>query len=70
MVRTSYQAVYRPRKVEFRDLAPETGRLVQRVLLVGPDGVPVVAVYLMQQQPDGTWRIDGCVFERPPEAAA
>ncbi len=70
MVRSGYQAVYRPRRHEFRDLMPEPGRLVQRVLLVGPDGVPVVAAYLMQQQPDGSWRIDGCVFERPPEAAA
>lgn len=70
MVRSGYQAVYRPRHHEFRDLAPEAGRLVQRVLLVGPDGVPVIAAYLMQQQPDGTWRIDGCVFERAPEVAA
>ncbi len=70
MVRSGYQAVYRPRSHEFRDLAPEGDRLVQRVLLVGPDGVPVVAAYLMERQPDGSWRIDGCVFERPPEATA
>lgn len=70
MVRSGYQPVYRPRRHEFRDLVPEAGRLVQRVLLVGPDGVPVIAAYLMQQQPDGSWRIDGCVFERQPEVAA
>lgn len=70
MVRNGYQPVYRPREVEFRDLVPEGGRLVQRVLLVGPDGVPVIAAYLMEQQPDGSWLIDGCILERPPEQAA
>ena len=30
------------------------------VLLVRPDGVPVPALSLLQQQPDGAWKIDGC----------
>jgi hypothetical protein len=63
MVRTGYRPVYRPREVEFRDLVAVEGRWTQRVLVVGPDGVPVVAQYVMEKQPDGTWRIDGCVFE-------
>lgn len=67
MVRNAYQAVYRPREVEFRDLLPVEGRWTQRVLVVGADGVPVVAEYLMERQPDGSWRIDGCVMERSPE---
>jgi hypothetical protein len=67
MVRNAYQAVYRPREVEFRDLVPVEGRWTQRVLVVGGDGVPVVAEYVMERQPDGTWRIDGCVMERSPE---
>jgi hypothetical protein len=68
MVRSAYQAVYRPREVEFRDLVPVEGRWTQRVLVVGPDGVPVVAQYVMERQPDGTWRIDGCVFEQTNES--
>ena len=68
MGRTGYQPVYRPREVEFRGLVPVEGRWTQRVLVVGPDGVPVVAQYVMERQPDGTWRIDGCVFERTNEA--
>ena len=52
---------------EFRDLVPVEGRWNQRVLVVGGDGVPVVADYVMEQQPDGTWRIDGCVIERSNE---
>ena len=67
MVRAGYQPVYRPKKVEFRDLVPVEGRWSQRVLVVGPDGVPVVAQYIMEKQPDGTWRIDACVFERSTE---
>jgi hypothetical protein len=64
MVRGGYQPVYRPREVEFRGLTFEDGHWTQRVLLVGPDGVPVVARYLMEQQPDGSWRIDGCILEK------
>jgi ketosteroid isomerase-like protein len=67
MVRGGYQPVYRPREVEFRDLVPVQGRLTQRVLVVGPDGVPVVAQYVMERQPDGSWRIDGCTLERSAE---
>lgn len=63
MVRGGYQPVYRPREVEFRDLVMLDGRLTQRVLLVGPDGEVVVAHYLMQRQPDGSWRIDGCILK-------
>jgi Domain of unknown function (DUF4864) len=67
MVRAGYQPVYRPREVEFRDLVPVQGRLTQRVLVVGPDGVPIVAQYVMERQPDGSWRIDGCTLERSAE---
>jgi hypothetical protein len=64
MVRTGYLPVYRPREVEFQGLeAAEDGDgLVQRVLLIGPDGRPVEALYLMQRQPDGSWRINGCIL--------
>ena len=67
MVREGYAPVYRPRRVDFRDLVTEGGRLTQRVRLVGPDGRPVIANYFMERQPDGTWRIDGCVLEEVAE---
>mgnify|MGYP006277648529 CR=1 FL=1 len=63
MVREGYAPVYRPRRVEFRDVVQWRGRITQRVRLVGPDGVPVIANYLMQRQDDGSWRIDGCILE-------
>jgi hypothetical protein len=60
MVRTGYPPVYRPREVEFRDVVVAGDVPAQKVLLVGPDGVPVMAIYPMQRQADGSWKIDGC----------
>jgi hypothetical protein len=70
MVRTGYAAVYRPQAVEFRDLRLENGLLYQEVFVVGPDGRPALAVYEMQRQPDGTWRINGCWLTRAPDQSA
>ena len=69
MVRQGYPQVYRPRAVDFADIVSEQGRLVQLVKIVGPDGKTVMAHYPMQQQPDGSWRIDGCYLEALPELA-
>lgn len=65
MVRDAYPPVYRPNSFEFRTL--DTGRAnpVQDVFLIGPDGTPVIARYLMEKQPDGRWRIDGCILTEP-----
>jgi hypothetical protein len=60
MVKNGYQPVYRPQAVTFRDIIDLHGAPAQRVLVVGPDGVPVIAVYPMQRMPDGTWLINGC----------
>jgi Domain of unknown function (DUF4864) len=60
MVQTAYRPVYRPRHVVFQELQILDGVPTQPVLLVGPDGVPVMAFYMMQKQPDGAWKIDGC----------
>jgi hypothetical protein len=67
MVKTGYPAVYHPREVEFRELKVEDGRLLQEVYVVGPDGNPALAIYEMQRQPDGSWRINGCWLTRAPD---
>jgi Domain of unknown function (DUF4864) len=67
MVKTGYPAVYHPREVEFRELTAENGRLLQEVYVVGPDGNPALAIYEMQRQPDGSWRINGCWLTRAPD---
>ena len=60
MVREAYPAVYRPRSVSFGTLTPQDGSLVQKVELVGPDGQGALALYTMEHEPDGNWRIGGC----------
>jgi ketosteroid isomerase-like protein len=60
MVRTGYQAVYRPRDVAFGEIEIKDGVIIQRVEVIGPDGAPALAHYVMQRQPDGSWRINGC----------
>jgi Domain of unknown function (DUF4864) len=60
MVRTGYQPVYRPREVQFGAIATVNGDIVQRVELIGPDGKPALALYVMQRQADASWKINGC----------
>ena len=65
MVRQGYQPVYRPRQVSFGELAAVDGIPVQHVHVIGPDGTPVTALYVMERQPDGAWRINGCYLVAP-----
>jgi len=65
MVRGGYQPVYRPRSYSFRELVTIDGLVVQPVAVVGPDGRRVTALYPMEQQPDGSWRIAGCQLVEP-----
>jgi hypothetical protein len=62
MVRRGYQPVYHPRRVQFGGLVEGEGRIVQKVEVIGPDGVPALALYFMEREADGAWRIDGCVL--------
>jgi hypothetical protein len=69
MVRQGYPQVYRAREADFRELVLSDGAPMQAVLVVGPDGSTAMAVYRMQKQPDGSWRIDGCALLRTEESA-
>ena len=70
MVRQGYAPVYRPRQVLFRGVVTYRGQPAQEVYVVGPDGQAVIATYPMERQPDGTWRIDGCILEPVADAQA
>jgi hypothetical protein len=59
MVRSGFQPVYRPRAYSFGDPAMIEGTPVQPVQVIGPDGRGVVALYRMERQSDGSWRIAG-----------
>jgi hypothetical protein len=60
MVTGGYEPVYRPRNYTFgkvEELSPTS--IIQEVLLVGPDGRDYRAVYTLERQPDGVYRITG-----------
>ncbi len=67
MVRSGYPSVYRPLEVEFRELSLEGAIAIQEVYVIGPDGRASLALYRMERQPDGSWRIDGVRLVELPE---
>ena len=64
MVAAHYRPVYRPQQLKFLDLKSVEGQLVQRVMVVGPEGEFVLAMYSMVRI-DGRWRINGCFLVYP-----
>ena len=66
MVRKSYKSVYRPQKFDFRAIQRIDGKVVQPVTVIGPSGVTETALYIMEIQPDGTWRIGACIMAQEP----
>lgn len=60
MVAHGYPPVYRPRSSSFGPLVNDGDTIIQKVEIVGPDGVNYLALYAMEQQPDGSWKINGC----------
>ena len=70
MVRTAYPAVYRPKAVEFRELASTDDMgVMQKVFFIGPDGSGVLAFYEMERQADGSWKINGCFVTVAPDTS-
>ncbi|WP_306119930.1 MULTISPECIES: DUF4864 domain-containing protein [unclassified Roseitalea] len=60
MVQTGYLPVLRPGNYAFGEVrAASDGRIVQDVLIQGPDGRSWTATYFMELQDDGTWKVDG-----------
>ncbi len=62
MVTKGYPPVYRNTNRIYGDVFEDgLGRPAMRVVLTGQDGKRYEAIYSMEQQPDGTWKIAGCV---------
>ncbi len=62
MVRRGYQPVYRPQTTAFGPVVGRDGHVVQTLDITGPDGGGHQALYFMEHETDGTWRISGCVL--------
>ncbi len=60
VVRRRYLPVYRPHGVDFTTLSAKDGEIVQTVELIGPDGNTYTALYKMEHEADGSWRIEAC----------
>jgi hypothetical protein len=69
MVRRSYAPVYRHKSFEFGDARTADGKIAQRVHIIDADGVPWEALYTLEQQPDGSVKISGCVLLKAGQAA-
>jgi hypothetical protein len=60
MVTGAYQPVHKPRSYAFGKVEEMSATsIIQQVLIVGPDGKDYEAVYTLELQPDGAWRITG-----------
>ncbi|WP_196502211.1 DUF4864 domain-containing protein [Aestuariivirga litoralis] len=63
MVRGGYPMVYRNKRYVFADSGVDpSGRPYQLVKIQDENGVFYDALYFMQQQKDGSWKISGCVI--------
>ncbi len=59
MVKNGYPPIYRPQSVTFGAIADTDAGPIQKVYVTGADGESWVALYALQRQPDGTWKING-----------
>ncbi|MEM5472792.1 DUF4864 domain-containing protein [Hoeflea sp. AS60] len=61
MVKRGYQPVYRPGNFAFGrvKVAGDGAGIVQEVIIQGPDGQDWTALYSLERQPDGSFKING-----------
>jgi hypothetical protein len=70
MVRQGYRPVYRPRSWSFGPTRENAGQIEQIVDLVDSEGVQWTARYVLEKQPDGSWKITACyLLKKPGEVA-
>ena len=68
MVQRSYAPVYRHKSFEFGEAQASDGKIAQRVHIVDADGEVWEALYTLEQQPDGSVKITGCVLLKAGQA--
>ena len=64
MERIAYPVVYRPGSLSFQVPYLQGNEVWQTVEMRDSEGVPWTAIYTLLRQPDGLWRISGCVLRR------
>jgi hypothetical protein len=68
MVQRSYAPVYRHKSFEFGEARVADGRVAQRVHILDANGEAWEALYTLEQQPDGSLKIIGCVLIKAGQA--
>ncbi len=69
VVEAGYAPVFSPRSYRYGELIRiDEATHGQWLDVVGDDGTRVKALYLMEQQADGSWRTSGCLLFEPGEA--
>ena len=69
MVQRNYAPVYRHKSFEFGEARALDGKIAQQVHIVDAEGMPWEALYTLEQQPDGSIKISGCVLVKTGEPA-
>ena len=68
MVQQSYAPVYRHKSFEFGEARVADGKIAQRVHIIDANGEAWEALYTLEQQPDGSLKISGCVLLKAGQA--
>ena len=66
MVRAAYPVVYRRKTVQFEKPVIVEGEVIQPVRMTDAEGRAWIALYPMQREADGGWRINGCQVAKLP----
>ena len=64
MVRNGYAPVYRHRSFEFGEATVVDGKIRQLVHIIDADGGAWEALYTLEQQADGSYKISACVLSK------
>ena len=68
MVQNSYAPVYRHQSFEFGEAKTEGGWIGQRVHIIDANGEAWEALYTLDQQADGSYKITGCTLLKAGQA--
>jgi Domain of unknown function (DUF4864) len=68
MVQHSYAPVYRHKSFEFGEARVSDGKVAQRARIVDENGEAWEALYTLELEPDGSFKIIGCVLLKAGQA--
>ena len=64
MIRKNYAPVYRHKSFEFGEGRQSDGSIAQIVYITDPDGAEWEALYTLEKQQDGSFKISGCLLKK------